>query len=262
MLHLLTVMPPLGRTVTTHTHLSSHTGTTPPSTAPSSLVNYVLTKSLAVSKPSLVKGLYWKLCKTVSKKIPTVSETIGDEDSDIEIIEGGSDENQGAIELEDENQSTNIEFQHAQDTPVKVKQLKKKAKVNIYSILYSKTDYDLPNQYIVKEELIEEEPIYQAIKMSRKIFKNADLPPLALEFWCGQFVTTAYWWVSMSDNPWCINSSILCTNLQTIWEAIYQIPYTISDDSAVYNLVKLKLKPLIKKINTDLLFFIDDQSFL
>ena len=189
------------KTVTTHTHLSSHTGTAPPSTTPSSLVNSVLTKSLAVSKPSPAKGLYQKPHKTVSKKVPMVSETISDEDSDIEVIEGGSDEDQGPIELEDENQSTNVEFQHAQDTPVKVKQLKKKAKVNIYSILYYITDYDLSNQYIVKEELIEEEPLYQAIKMSREKFKNADLPPLALEFWCGQFVTTVYWWIGMSDNP-------------------------------------------------------------
>ena len=145
--------------------------------------------------------------------------------------------------MEDENWSTNVEFWHAQDTPVKVKQLKKKAKVNIYSILYSKTDYDLSNQYIIKEEPIEGEPLYQAIKTSRKKFKNADLPPLALEFWCGWFVTTAYWWIGISDNPWHIDSGILCTNLQTIWDAIYQIPYTIADDSVVYNLVKLKLKP-------------------
>ena len=105
----------------------------------------------------------------------------------------------------------------------------------------------MSNQYIVKEEPIEEEPLYQAIKMSRKKFKNADLPPLALEFWCGWFITTTYWWIGMSDNPWCIGSGILCTNLQTIWDAIYQILYTIVDDSVAYNLVKLKLKFLIKK---------------
>ena len=123
------------KTAMTHPHLSSCTGTTPPpSTAPSSLVSSVLTKSLAVSEPSLVKGLYRKPHKTVKKRVPTVSERISDEDSDIEIIEGGSDENQGPIESEDGNQSTNIEFWHAQDMPVKAKQLKKKAKVIL--ILY------------------------------------------------------------------------------------------------------------------------------
>ena len=47
------------------------------------------------------------------------------------MIKGGSDVNLGPIELVDENQSTNIEFCRAQDTPLKVKQLKRKLKVRV-----------------------------------------------------------------------------------------------------------------------------------
>ena len=69
------------------------------------------------------------------------------------------------------------------------------------------------------------------------------MPPLALEVQCGWFFTTVYWWVSMSNNPWCVDSDLLCTNLQTIWDTIYHILYVVADDSVVYNLVRLRLKP-------------------
>ena len=74
-------------------HLSSHTGTTPPSSiTPSSIANSVLTKSLTGSDPSLAKGLYWKPPKTVNRNglaSSTVPETINGKDSDIKIIERG-----------------------------------------------------------------------------------------------------------------------------------------------------------------------------
>lgn len=52
------------------------------------------------------------------------------EDNDIEVIEIKLDVDMGTIELVNENQSTNIEFCHTQDTPLKVKQLKRKPKVH------------------------------------------------------------------------------------------------------------------------------------
>ena len=76
--------------------------------------------------------------------------------------------------------------------------------------------------------------------MLRKIFKTIDLPPLAPKFWHGWFVTTAYWWIGTSNNSWCIHPDTLSPNLQTIWDTIYMIPYTVADDSVVYNLVKIK----------------------
>ena len=117
---------------TTKTHPSSRSGTWPPtSTAPSSNVNSVLMKSLSISKPTPAQGLYWKPLETGNKHVPASStlERIDDEDSNTEMIKGGLDVNLGPIELVDENQSTNIEFHHAQDTPLKVKQLKRKLKV-------------------------------------------------------------------------------------------------------------------------------------
>ena len=73
--------------------------------------------------------------------------------------------------------------------------------------------------------------------MLRKRFKTVDLPPLALEFWHGWFVTTTYWWINTSDNPWHVALDVLSTNLQTIWDAVYQILYIVSEDDAAYNLV-------------------------
>ena len=117
---------------TTKTCPSSHSGTRPPtSTAPSSNVDSVLTKSLSISKPTPAQGLYQKPLKTGNKHVPASStlERIDDEDSDTEMIEGGSDVNLGPIKLVDKNQSTNIEFHCTQDTPSKLKQLKRKLKV-------------------------------------------------------------------------------------------------------------------------------------
>ena len=117
---------------TTKTRPSSCSGTRPPtSTAPSSNVDSVLTKSLSISEPTPAQGLYQKPLKTGNKHVPASStlETIDDEDSNIEMIEGGLDVNLGPIELVDENKSTNVEFHRAQDTPLKVKQLKRKPKV-------------------------------------------------------------------------------------------------------------------------------------
>ena len=119
---------------TTKTHPSSCSGTQPPtSTAPSSNVNSVLTKSLSISEPPPAQGLYRKPLKTSNKHVPVplTLERIDDEDSDTEMIEGGSDGNLGPIELVDKNQSTNVEFRRAQDTPLKVKQLKRKPKVRV-----------------------------------------------------------------------------------------------------------------------------------
>ena len=45
----------------------------------------------------------------------------------------------------------------------------------------------------------------------------------------------------MSDNPWHIHPDVLSTNLQTIWDAIYRIPYNVTNDSAAYNLVRVKI---------------------
>ena len=119
---------------TTKTCPSSHSGTQPPtSTTPSSNVNSVLMKSLSISEPTPAQGLYRKPLKTGNKHVPASStlQRIDDEDSNIEMIEGGSDVNLGPIKLVDENQSTNVEFCCAQDTPLKVKQLKRKPKVHV-----------------------------------------------------------------------------------------------------------------------------------
>ena len=52
----------------------------------------------------------------------------------------------------------------------------------------------------------------------------------------------------MSDNPWHIHPDVLSTILQAIW-----IPYNVTNDSAAYNLVRLK----IKFWKTNSLFFTD-----
>ena len=117
---------------TTKTHPSSCSGTWPPtSTTSSSNVDLVLTKSLPISEPAPAQGLYRKPLKTGNKHVPAslTLERIDDEDSDTEMIKGGLDVNLGPIKSVNENQSTNIEFCHTQDTPLKVKQLKRKLKV-------------------------------------------------------------------------------------------------------------------------------------
>lgn len=125
----------------TQTHTSSRTGTAPPSsTAPSSSIGTsVLTKSLAVSEPGTAQGLYRRppkahpLPKTVPKNATLVSKvtgTIKDKQEDIEMVDGYVDEEQGPIPMEDENRSTNTEFQCALDTPAKAKQLTKNTKVH------------------------------------------------------------------------------------------------------------------------------------
>ena len=110
----------------------------------------------------------------------------------------------------------------------------------------------MSNYDIIKEEPLEE-LLYQVVKTSRKKFKTSDLPPLALELWRGQFVTTVYWWIGTSDNPWHIHPDVLSANLQTIWDTIYRIPYNVTKDSAAYNLVRVK----IKFWKTNSLFFTD-----
>ena len=123
--------PSCSSTTKTSKSTTYSTATVPlSSTAPSSIVDSVLMKSLSISEPAPAQGLYWKQPNTVNKHIlASTLEIIDDKDSDIEIIEKASDEYSGPIELVDENQSTNVEFQCTQDTLIKVKQLKRKLKV-------------------------------------------------------------------------------------------------------------------------------------
>ena len=65
---------------------------------------------------------------------------------------------------------------------------------------------------------------------------------------CSWFVTTAYWWIGTVDKPWHIDPKDLCTILETIWYAIYLLPYTVTEDTAVYNLVSFILIYINKKI--------------
>ena len=95
------------------------------------------------------------------------------------------------------------------------------------------------------EEELPEEPLYLTIKSTKRKFKTSDLPPGLQELWCGQFVTTAYWWIGMLDKPWHVDPSLLCQVLQTIWDEIYDITYQVTVDGAIYYLVIFYLSFLL-----------------
>lgn len=91
---------------------------------------------------------------------------------------------------------------------------------------------------IIKEE---DEPIYKVVRTGKQKYKTMDLPGQSRKFWRGQFVTTAYWCIGSIDTPWRVSPGILCAVLQHIWESIYQLPYKVIEDSAVYQLVSFSL---------------------
>lgn len=114
-------------TRTTKTKWSTHSSATaPPSSAPSS----VLTKSLGVSEPVPVQGLYRCAPKApVSKGHPEVKciskapkpEVEAVTETDNEQLEGSRGGEEGPIPYAAENCLTNPEFTHAKYTPVKAK---------------------------------------------------------------------------------------------------------------------------------------------
>ena len=75
------------------------------------------------------------------------------------------------------------------------------------------------------------------MKTAKRKWKTSDLPLGSEGVWHKQFVTTAYWYIGTLDKPWHINPALLCQVLQVIWDAIYEIPYKVKTDGAVYNLV-------------------------
>ena len=120
----------------TKTHASTLTGrTTPPSSIIPSSSNSVLTKSLTISEPTTAQGLYqWPpqahpLLKEIPKKVSlasTIPEIIDDDDErDLDYVHLKD----GPVQMEAENQSENVEFRQAKNTPVKEKQVTMKVKV-------------------------------------------------------------------------------------------------------------------------------------
>ena len=92
-------------------------------TSNSSMSNSVLTKTLTISEPVTAQGLYKHVPKTHPVPKHVVQETsfeIVTESSDKGVAKIVNDE-EGAILMEVENQSSNVEFVHTKGSPIKVK---------------------------------------------------------------------------------------------------------------------------------------------
>lgn len=89
------------------------------------------------------------------------------------------DEEWGPIEMVHENQLLNVEFQHTQDTPAKVKELKEKKKVRTHFLLHLTSQLIFFDQNPIAEEESLEMPLYQTVKKIKKKWQTSDLPPLA-----------------------------------------------------------------------------------
>lgn len=96
-----------------------------------------------MSEPTTAPGLYRrppkshpqvKIVQKHTQSFSPVAESVGSNDEDAQL--GDRDEERGPIEMELENKSSNIEFQRAQDTPGKAKELKEKKKVSTHVLLH------------------------------------------------------------------------------------------------------------------------------
>ena len=92
-------------------------------TSNSSTSNSILTKSLTISEPVTAQGLYKHAPKTHPVPKHVVQQTSFEivTESDDEGVAKIVNDEEGAILMEVENQSSNVEFVRAKGTPIKVK---------------------------------------------------------------------------------------------------------------------------------------------